>query len=356
MFGTAFAHQKNSKLLSNKLSSKSLMNIKTNIKMNIKSSKKVAKKATYRQAIIDLGTNSIRLDIYRISEKNTQRIFRDKTMIRLGDGVFKTGRLSESGIKRCLETFLIYSRLLKNLGVTRVTAFGTSALRSSTNAKALIKAIRRETGVNLRIISGKAEGRLIALGIMANEVIPKEHYALIDIGGGSTEISICRGHKIIVGYSFKLGANRLQQMFFKKYPVEMRRGVLHPELKMRQHVREELLVLSDRIKRQPIASAIGSSGTIRTASRILKKLGCRGSGISRIDLSGIVAEMQTMALSDIKRIPGLEPKRTDIIVPGLILLEEILYVLRVPRIEVTEFALREGILQQAINPQLYLRT
>lgn len=311
--------------------------------------KKDEKKSASRLAVIDLGTNSIRLDIYRVNGKGVQLTYRNKTMIRLGDGVFKTGRLSAQGIKRCLKIFSTYRRLLKNLNVTRVTAFGTSALRSSTNAKFLIKSVRRNTGIELRVISGKEEGRLIALGIMENEVIPKEYYALIDIGGGSTEISFCVGHKILSCHSFKLGANRLQQMFFKKYPVEMSKGTLHPVLKMRQYVRQELFLLNNEVKRFPIRTAIGSSGTIRTAGKILKKMGSRGRAISRIELSGIVAEMQTMSLSEIKHIPGLEPKRVDIIVPGLILLEEILYALRVPQIKVTEFALREGILQQALS-------
>jgi exopolyphosphatase/guanosine-5'-triphosphate,3'-diphosphate pyrophosphatase len=306
-------------------------------------------KKSYRLAVIDLGTNSVRLDIYAVNNKKVSLSFRDKTMIRLGDGVYKTGRLSKEGQRRCLRTFMKYGRLLKSLGVEEVVAFGTSALRSSANSKALIREIEKKTGISVRVISGQEEGRLIAMGIMANENLPRETYALIDIGGGSTEISICRGQKILSCESYKLGANRLQQNFFKTYPAQAKRGELHPALAIRQHIRDALQPLSEVVRKFQPETAIGSSGTIRTAARILRKLGYDGRSILRMDLCGLVAEMQTMNLNEIKRIPGLEEKRKDIILPGLILLEEILFALQTPQLRVTEFALREGILVQALS-------
>lgn len=310
---------------------------------------KTKSKKTYRLAVIDLGTNSVRLDIYRVNNKKVTLTFRDKTMIRLGDGVYTTGKISRDGFQRCLRTFNKYGRLLKSLKVERVVAFGTSALRSSTNAKSLLDAIMKQSGITVRVISGKEEGRLIAKGVIVNETIPQGYYALIDIGGGSTEISICRGQKVLHCQSFKLGANRLQQKYFRSYPTFGRRGELHPNLAIRQCIRDELRPMQELVKKYSVTTAIGSSGTIRSAGKILKKIGCGGRSILRMDLCGLVAEMQTMTIHEIRRVPGLEAKRADIIVPGLILLEEILFALRTPQVRVTEFALREGILAQALE-------
>ena len=124
MFHAAFANKKDFKALRT-----------SSVKARTKA------KDTCRLAVIDLGTNSVRLDIYRVNNKKVTLTFRDKTMIRLGDGVYTTGKISKEGFRRCLRTFGKYGRLLKSLDVERVVAFGTSALRSSANARALTDAI-----------------------------------------------------------------------------------------------------------------------------------------------------------------------------------------------------------------------
>ena len=202
---------------------------------------------------------------------------------------------------------------------------------------------------DVRVISGREEGLLIAKGVMANIVTPKGRYALVDIGGGSTEISICSRTKILKCESFRLGANRLQQMFCRSNPVPFKVGSLHPTLALRQYIREKLMPVADFISQNSVQTVIGSSGTIRSAAKILKKLGCGDRLISRMDLAGLVSELQLMNLNELRRVPGLEAKRADIIVPGLILLEEILYALKTPQMKVTEHALREGILQQTLS-------
>ena len=94
-------------------------------------------------AVIDLGTNSVRLDVYRLTGKGVLRVYRDKTMIRLGDGVFSTGRLSKAGMARCLRAFVQYKKYLKLLKVDKIEAFGTSALRCSSNSASFLKLIER---------------------------------------------------------------------------------------------------------------------------------------------------------------------------------------------------------------------
>lgn len=313
--------------------------------------KRVARRqrlSPFRLAIIDLGTNSVRLDIYRISPKGNSRIYRGKIMIRLGDGVFETGRLTRAGMLRALKAFKRFRSLMIEHHVDQIVAFGTSALRTAKNTKSFLHFLKLKTGITIRVISGAQEGRLIAKGILKNVEVPKTHYALVDIGGGSTEISIGRGQKILMGHSFALGANRLQQNFFKSIPPVQRRGSLHPILALRHHLKESLYPLTQLRPKIQVKHLIGSSGTIRTVARILKKMGRKGDTVYRADISALISEIQTMSREQLKRLPGLEPKRVDLILSGAILLEEIMLALDVRTLETTDVALRDGILVEAL--------
>jgi exopolyphosphatase/guanosine-5'-triphosphate,3'-diphosphate pyrophosphatase len=319
------------------------------IEKNQKEMMRQHKLSPLRLAIIDLGTNSVRLDVYRISRKGIVRTFRGKTMIRLGDGVFQTGQLSTEGRARALRAFLKFKKQLKQMRVDRVVAFGTSALRTASNAKDFIETVKQKTGICVKVISGREEGQLIAKGIMSNIEIPKGRYALVDIGGGSTEISICLGQRVLHCQSFRLGANRLQQNYFKEIPPRQRKGHLHPVLALRQELKSEFVALADLSRKHPVKTVIGSSGTIRTIAKILKALGRGDQPVHRFDLSGLVSEMLTMTRDQLKRVPGLEPKRVDLILSGSILLEEILIAMNVSRLNITDLALRDGILQHELE-------
>jgi exopolyphosphatase / guanosine-5'-triphosphate,3'-diphosphate pyrophosphatase len=318
-------------------------------KLVVKKSIKKLKLSPLRLAIIDLGTNSVRLDIYRLSPKGTSRLYRGKIMIRLGDGVFKTGRLSPKGMARGIRAFARFRTLIREYHVDEVMAIGTSALRSATNTREFLEQVRLKTKISIRVISGSEEGRLIAKGILAHLEAPKGAYAFVDIGGGSTEISVGRGRKIFMGQSFQLGANRLQQMFLKTVPPTHKRGELHPILALRQHVKDALYPLQSLSPRYKVVHMVGSSGTIRTVGRILKKIGRKDKPLFRSDISALISEMQTMTRDRLKRLPGLEPKRVDLILSGAILLEEIMLALNVRTLETTDLALRDGILVEALQ-------
>lgn len=328
MLGAAKAVEKNKKIIANK---------------------KKRKLSPFRMAIIDLGTNSVRFDIYRITGQQVVRTYRDKTMIRLGDGVYNTGRLSREGMLRTIRAFNVFQKKIRELRVDQVVAFGTSALRTAKNGKAFVKKISANTGIDVRIISGKDEGVLIAKGILSNIILPKGYFALIDIGGGSTEVSFCLGSKVLACHSLKLGANRLQQLYFKTIPPAFKKGTLHPVLALRQHLKTELSALKPYVDKYNLKLGIGSSGTIRTVARILKKVGRPGQPIHRVDIAAFVSEIQTMSRAELEVIPGLEPKRVDLILSGTILLEEIMFALNLRSLSITDLSLRDGILQNELD-------
>src|SRR4051794_25043244 len=163
-----------------------------------------------RLAIIDLGTNSVRFDVHQISSSSLKpglsekRLHREKLMVRLGQNVFTRGKLDPAAMARTVEAFRSFSRTLRDLKVDRVLAFATSALREASDSTKLIERVRARTGIELRVISGVEEARLIALGFLANTSPPEERFGLIDIGGGSTEVSIIKNKETLHSTSFNL--------------------------------------------------------------------------------------------------------------------------------------------------------
>lgn len=310
-----------------------------------------------RIAIIDLGTNSVRFDVYHRTEFQVIRIHREKQMIRLGDQVFRTGLITKPAMLRTVKTFVGFSHIIESLGVTKVRAFGTSALRTARNAKKLVKLIEDRSGISVKTISGSREGLLIAEGIFAHVNPPKKKLALVDIGGGSAEVSICIGKKVLSQISFKLGAARLRQMFLDRPAYEVSGTRLAPELALRQHIRKTLKPLTKFLKSEPCHFVIGSSGTVRSLVKILKKMNKKGQPASRSDLSGLVGDLRFLSKTQIAKIPGMEPKRVDLILAGAIVFEEILYFLGAQKFYATPFALRDGILAATlVEPRHRIKT
>jgi exopolyphosphatase / guanosine-5'-triphosphate,3'-diphosphate pyrophosphatase len=286
-------------------------------------------------AIIDLGTNSVRFDVHSLGPKgNAKLLHREKLMIRLGQGVFLKGLMDLSAIDRAVVAFEHFRRVADAFRVRKIVAFGTSALRESQNASVLLDRVSESAQIEIKVISGKEEAKLIALGILANERVPRHRFALVDVGGGSTEISVCQGKKVLQADSFPLGTARLQQVFLKRSPP---RDLSVQQL--RDYVRN---IFGQRAQRWPKANTVlGSSGTAKAIAKILdKKI------FTLKELRELVEEMSTMNTSQLLDIRGMEPKRVDMILAGAILLEEAMKVLGATKLIPSDFSLRDGIVEE----------
>jgi exopolyphosphatase/guanosine-5'-triphosphate,3'-diphosphate pyrophosphatase len=303
-----------------------------------------------RIGIIDLGTNSVRFDVQKIGPGNEIRcLHREKQMVRLGEGVFLKGTLDPKATARALNAFLRFKAIASGLHVDRIVAFGTSTLREVRDSRQFLETIRRKAGIDVRIISGEEEAKLIASAILCFEPHATGRYALVDIGGGSTEISICRNDAIDHCVSFPLGAARLQQVFLKTIPPQKKNNANQNSIdELRtyiQHVLLSELIAEDwpRVKR-----IIGSSGSIKAISKIMKEtVGTKV--IHRTELSKFVKHISSMSKDELLAVPGMEPKRIDIILAGAILLEECMNVLDSKVVYPTSFSLRDGILLEEVN-------
>jgi len=297
--------------------------------------------------IIDLGTNSARFAAYQIHSRNrTTELCREKRMVRLGDTVFLEGKLDRGAIKRTIKAFRRFRGMIDDLRVERVFAVATCALREAKNGKKLLRLIEAETGIKVRIISGQEEAELIARGILTNEDIPSAPFALIDIGGGSTEISLCRGPKILKKASLRLGAARLQKTFLKNQAKDS--SHLRSIDVLRRHINKIMNTSCLLRSRFTAGHMIGSGGTIKALCRIAKKNG-NGKTLAASQLQQMIGRMQHMAIPDLLEIPGMDAKRADMILAGAILLEQCMSRLGAKYVSPTKYSLRDGLLARELE-------
>jgi exopolyphosphatase/guanosine-5'-triphosphate,3'-diphosphate pyrophosphatase len=291
-----------------------------------------------RLAIIDLGTNSVRFDAYALLKGGRpERLHREKRMLRLGEGLYGKGKLAPKAEARLHAALHDFSRMISDWGVEEVWACATSALRelNAETRKKLLSEIRRRHGIRLRVISGRREAELIAEGILENERLPKGNFALIDIGGGSTELSFCQGRRRLKSLSLKLGALRLQQLCLRAQPpgsVEL--------LALRALLRESLPKTLPQV-----SHVIGSSGTIRCLARLAAHAGKRFNPAFLRELNARMAGLDRRGLL---RIPGMEVKRVDLILAGSLLFEELVTHLGARTLSASSYSLRDGALSEIL--------
>lgn len=302
-----------------------------------------------RTALIDLGTNAVRFDVVDVGPAGeVRRLHRERLAVSLGEGVFLKGRLTSRARDRTLAAFRSFRKTCDELKVQKISAFGTSALRDSSNSDVFLKRLKKATGIDVRVISGREEARLIAQGVLPHEKgNAKVLNALVDIGGGSVEISLCRGRRVLWSASYKLGVSRLHQVFLKTVPPSRRGGLDAPTAKLRRHVRSLLKEGAPRSGWPRVERIIGSAGTIRVLARIQREAG--GAPLSGKSLARLAQRFERMSPAALARVPGMERKRVETILAGSIVLGEIATALDARRIETTDFSLRDGMLEEEVR-------
>lgn len=296
-----------------------------------------------RVAIVDLGTNSVRFDIHELALPDRfVCLKRYKEMVRLGEDVFKTSRLQPAAMARTRAAIKDFLKTAEKYEVEHIVGVATSASREAKNGAEFLKQLKSEFGFEIKLISGEEEARLILKGIQTFEPLAQETFAFIDIGGGSTEVGVSKGSETIFLDSFALGAARLSQKLKNSPPLESEVA------EVRSFIRR---VLSSRVgfREWPkIDYLLGASGTVKAILKIMKEMGL-GLEIPRRHLKDLVQMMLSMNQNELIHIPGMEEKRLDIIIPGAILLEEMMDFFQAKRVYRTKFALREGLLQETFE-------
>lgn len=300
-----------------------------------------------RLAAIDLGTNSFHMIIVELlPDMSFLTIDRAKEMIRIGDGSLTTKMLTEEAMKEGLETLTRFRKLAEQRGVEthHIIAFATSAIREAKNGGAYMETVSQKIGIRTSIISGDEEARLIYLAIRQAISINSRKALMLDVGGGSVELMIGDGEKLYLEESKKLGVARMYERFIKHDPpTEKERTELE------QFFIEQITPFAARAKSIGYDMAIASSGTAENIASMIfiQENGqpfetLNGNAFSRKSFQKLYERLLPMKSSERKNIEGLDPKRADLIIPGLILFDVIFRLFNLKEITISGYALREG--------------
>jgi exopolyphosphatase/guanosine-5'-triphosphate,3'-diphosphate pyrophosphatase len=296
---------------------------------------------------IDLGTNSVRLLLVRINANHSFTVIGEqKETVRLGEGEFRYNLLQPEAMRRAGIVCAKFAEIARSRGAEHVICVATSATREAENRGAFVRHLRRVAHVDLRVISGKEEARLIYLGVASGANIGGRPTLFIDIGGGSTEVIIGDQSQYRFLDSLKLGAIRLTGMFFRPGDV----GPVSPRnyARIQRYVRTRSVRTLERLRQFPVEQAVGSSGTVvnlgEIATRMTHKRSLvKGDVITREQLRMVIDLLCSLPLDRRREVPGINPDRADIIVSGAAILETLLQELNIPEIAISERGLREGL-------------
>src|ERR1039457_2540317 len=303
-----------------------------------------------RIAAIDIGTNSIRCIIAEASNEGKFKIVDDeKATVRLGERLAITGVISDEALNRALEAIRRFRKLLTGLHVEAVEAVATSAIRTAANGNDLVVMLSEELGHEIRVISGEEEAELTAASALANFDMDGKRSAMIDIGGGSVEIVTACGNHVEEFYSLDLGAVVMTDRFLKSDQIAA------DELqKLQRHIRGSLKRTFTG-KRISVDSLIGSGGTLTAigcmAMQIRKDnyVSIHGYEVLRSEVVHLLAMLIRKDLKERRTIPGLNQDRADIIVAGVVLIDELMRFFDANRVLVNERGIREGLLIRAMK-------
>jgi len=296
---------------------------------------------SYRIAIIDLGSNTARLIVMNAIPGYAYRLEDEvREVVRLRQGMTKDG-LSEAAMARGFSTLRLFKRFCDSTGVNTILPIATSAVREADNGPAFVERVRREIGISLRVLDGEREAYYDTIGAL-NEV-PMTQGFVVDIGGGSVQVSEVRAGRFYQGQALTLGALALTERFVRSDPIKKAEF---------EAVRAEIERQLDKVpwltqrRNKPL---VGLGGTIRNLARIEVErqtyplYTLHGFTLTRASVEDSIALFRELPLAERQKIPGLNSDRADIILPGAMVLLAIVERLGADALTIAVNGLREGV-------------
>ncbi|MGM0504584.1 MAG: exopolyphosphatase [Bacteroidota bacterium] len=288
-------------------------------------------------AAIDIGTNAIRLLFTNIIENGDAVSFKKSSItrvpIRLGADVFTTGKIGNIRKEKMMDAMIAFKHLMKVHDVTRYRACATSAMREAANGKELVEWIKNKTGILIEIIDGKTEAEIIYHNRIVDMLDNETPYLYVDIGGGSTEITLFFDKQALISHSFNIGTIRLlnQQVDDKTF------NTLKSKLK-------------EIKKSYPGLTIIGSGGNINKLLKLSRKK--EGKPLPAEILKKVYNEIKDYTYEERIKILGLNPDRADVIIPASELLFKIVKWAGANEIIVPKVGIADGIIRELYDDYL----
>ncbi len=305
-----------------------------------------------RVAAIDIGTNSIHMIVVRVRpDFSFEVIDREKAMVRLGAGGLGGRALTPDAMTAALQALSKFKRIAESHRVDEILAAATSATREARNGGEFLATIGRETGIRPQVISGAEEARLIYQAAVYGVDVGSARAVVIDIGGGSVEITNGTATSIQAAASFKTGVIRLTEKFVRTDPLSDR-----DERKLVKHISDQIGRHTEQIAAAGFDRVIGTSGTILslgavavTAARGTPPGDLRNLRVTAKQIRRLRKDLVSLDLEERLAVPGLDPRRADLVVAGAVLLDTILRELGAEELTLCTLALREGLVLDYIR-------
>lgn len=304
-------------------------------------------------AVIDIGTNTFHLLIVEVSGEERKIIYKEKVAVKLGEGGISEGKITDAAQERALKTLTYFREKINSENANRIFASATSAMRNASNGLDIIRKIEEVSGIKVKIISGIEEAQFIQKGVKKAIKIGNKPTLVMDIGGGSVEFIICNENEIFWLESFEIGAQRLLDKFHKHDPISE-----EDIQNLYNYLKTELNSLTIQLEKWQPHSLIGSSGTFDTLVDMAyaKKKESKPEDIafmlSIADFQILFDEIIHKVRAERLAIPGMIEMRVDMIVVAICLIQFILRNNDFNAIQVSTFALKEGILEAIIQDEI----
>lgn len=295
-------------------------------------------------AAVDLGSNSFHMVVAKLEDDQVRTIDRLKDMVRIASGLDGDNNLSEEAMARGLLCLRRFAQRIREVPPAHVKAVGTNTLRLARNGADFIHQARAALGHNIDIISGQEEARLVFSGVAHAVYDKSETRLVIDIGGGSTEIIIGKGFRPKVAESLYMGCVNVSQRFFGNGAISAKR--LRAAILF---ARTELESVENDYRRIGWDTVLGSSGTIRSIAGVITAQGWGEGGISRASIRTLCKRLVAAGHIDQIQLQGLSERRRPVFVGGVAILCAIINALGIKQIQVSDGALREGLIHELIG-------
>jgi exopolyphosphatase/guanosine-5'-triphosphate,3'-diphosphate pyrophosphatase len=298
-----------------------------------------------RLAVIDLGTNTIRLLVVEVSRGEWRALHEEQRITRLGEGQAAAGILQPAAMRRTAEVVAAFACRAEELDSLDVRIVATSAVREALNGADFLAEVRRASGRPVRVISGEEEARLTLLGVREGLPGLGGDFVLFDIGGGSTEFALARAGRVAAAVSVRLGVVELAERFMDEGSV----GAEVNEAMVAEIGARLAAGLDEPILRHGVPTLVGSAGTVTTLAaldlglEVYDASRVHGHRLTRVAVQRLSDRLAALGLAERAALPCLEPARADLIVPGSAICLAVLDRLAFDSFVVSDRGLREGI-------------
>lgn len=295
-----------------------------------------------RKAIIDIGSNSIKFFVGELAADKTIKTVEDANDIaRLGEGLDKTGAISPEAMQRNVEAVTKFAARAKELGAEEIVSVGTMALRKASNSADFVAAVKKACGVEVKIIPGEEEARLSYLAVLSGLTLQGGDLVIFDTGGGSTEFIFGKGTNLEKRFSVNLGAVRITENYLTSDPVT------------KEQVDAAIAQINKEFEEAGVngkpMQLVGMGGTVTSMGAVKHKMVkydpavIQGSDLTVKDIDEQIAEYSKRTIEQRKELPGLQPKRADVILAGACILKVITSRLGVDKLTISDRGLRHGL-------------